>query len=339
MNETESENLLRLLEKFKTQGITSILISHKLKEVLKISDNITILRDGQTIETLSMKDKNVTEDRIIKGMVGRDLKNLYPVRKPKIGDEILEIKEWTVFHPQVQHKKVVDRINLHLKKGEILGIAGLMGSGRTELVMSLFGKSYGKRISGEILKSGNRITINNVGEAIKHGLAYVSEDRKEYGLVLQDSVKNNITLANLKEVAKKSIVNVYEEAKVAEKFKERLNIKTPSIDQNTVNLSGGNQQKVVLGKWMFTEPEILILDEPTRGIDVGAKNEIYKIINDLADKGKSILMVSSELPELLGMCDRIYTLSEGIITGEYLKEEANQEKLMTAMTDSGRARA
>lgn len=337
LNETESENLLKLLNTFRERGITSILISHKLKEVLKIADNVTILRDGQTIETLSLQQTLINEERIIKSMVGRDLKNLYPIRKPIIGEKVIEIKDWTVYHPQLPDKKIINGANLHLRAGEIVGIAGLMGAGRTELVMSIFGKSYGKRITGKISKNGKEITVNNVGDAIHHGFAYVSEDRKEYGLILQDSVKKNITLANLRGISNKLVVNPYEEVEVAQRYKEQLNIKMPSIDQQVVNLSGGNQQKVVLGKWMFTEPEILILDEPTRGIDVGAKNEIYKIINDLATHGKSILMVSSELPELLGICDRIYTLSDGLITGEFLKEDANQETLMASMTDNRRA--
>jgi putative multiple sugar transport system ATP-binding protein len=332
LNEEDSDNLLRLILKLKDQGISSILISHKLNEIAKVADAITILRDGRTIETLGMRRDGVTEDRIIKGMVGRDLTQRYPERKPEIGEVIFEVRNWTVYHPQHQERKVVDNVHLEIRRGEIVGIAGLMGAGRTELAMSLFGRSYGRKISGEIRIHGKPVVLRNVPEAIDNGLAYVTEDRKQYGLILIDDIKRNISLANLKRISRGAVVNENEEIVAAESFRGRMNIKTPSVLQKTGNLSGGNQQKVVLSKWIFSEPDILILDEPTRGIDVGAKYEIYTIINRLASEGKGVLLISSELPEILGMCDRIYAMSEGRITGEVRREDASQETLMKLMT-------
>src|SRR5699024_4430346 len=317
LNEEESENLLNLLLEFKKQGMTSIMISHKLKELFKVSDSITVIRDGQTISSYNLHEDDVNEELIIRDMVGRSLSNMYPDRPKFEGDEIkFEVKDWNVHSPQNADWKVIDNASFNVKKGEIVGIAGLMGAGRTELAMSIFGQSYGKNISGEAFIDGQAVNLKDVDKAIKNGIAYVSEDRKEYGLILMYSVRRNLMLADLSRISKRGIINSRIETREAEKLRESMNIKTPSIDEETMNLSGGNQQKVVLGKWMFTEPEILILDEPTRGIDVGAKSEIYKIINELAEMGKSIIMISSELPELLGMCDRIYTLCEGHITGE-----------------------
>jgi putative multiple sugar transport system ATP-binding protein len=334
LNEHDSENLLNLLLEFKKTGISSILISHKMNEIAKVADSITILRDGKTIETLDMKEDNINEDRIIKGMVGRELTNRYPAREPEIGETIFEVKDWNVYHPLHQDRKVNDNVNFHIRKGEIVGIAGLMGSGRTELAMSIFGKAYGKKITGQIIKNGKEIQLNDINQAIESGIAYVTEDRKEYGLILIDDIKRNITLANLKSISNKFIVNDNQEIVEAEKYRKKLNIKTPSILQKTVNLSGGNQQKVVLSKWIFSEPDILILDEPTRGIDVGAKYEIYTIINQLAKEGKGVLIISSELPEILGMCDRIYTMNEGRITGQLNGKDATQESTMKYMTKS-----
>lgn len=337
LNEEDSENLLKLLREFKGNGMTSILISHKLKELLRVADSVTVLRDGKTIDTYHV-GKDVTENKIIKDMVGRDLSNLFPDRIYNIQDEVVfEVKDWSVYHPLDSERQIIYNVNLNVKQGEIIGIAGLMGAGRTELAMSIFGKSYGKKITGQLLRHGKQVTFKDVNQAINNGLAYVSEDRKEYGLVLIDSVKQNLMLANLNGIADRGILNARKEVKEANILKEKLNIRTPSIDQETINLSGGNQQKVVLGKWMFVDPEVLILDEPTRGIDVGAKFEIYKIINELAEKGKSIIMISSELPELIGMCDRIYTLNEGYITGELDRKDANQENLMKYMTKDGGA--
>lgn len=335
LNEEDSDNLLRLLLELKKEGITSILISHKLNEVLKVADTITVLRDGATIETMNSNEE-VTEDRIIKGMVGRDLTNRFPTHISKIGEVAFEIKNWTVFDPGIENRKVIKDVNIAVRKGEIVGIAGLMGSGRTELAMSIFGKSYGKHIRGHIIKDGKEISINNVRQAINNGIAYVTEDRKTAGLILIQDIKKNITLARLSKVSRKGVVDENRESGIAEDFRKVLNIKSSSILQRTGNLSGGNQQKVVLSKWIFSEPDVLILDEPTRGIDVGAKYEIYKIIQRLADEGKSIILISSELPEILGISDRIYVMNEGRIVGELIGEEASQESIMKCIMQSNR---
>lgn len=333
LNEEDSKNLLELIKEFKRQGITSIIISHKLNEITAIADNVTIIRDGQSIETLS--NEQIDENRIIKGMVGRDLTNRYPERKPNIGQKIFEVKNWTVHHPLDTKRKVNDNINFHINAGEIVGIAGLMGAGRTEFAMSLFGKSYGSGISGQVIKDGKEIRINNVSDAIKNKIAYLSEDRKNYGLNLLQDIKENITIASLPKIAVKGVIDKEKEIIEAEKHRTNMRIKTKDIYQNVANLSGGNQQKVVLGKWLMSEPDVLFLDEPTRGIDVGAKFEIYSIIEQMAREGKAICIISSELPEILGMCDRIYTMNEGRFTGDVAKSEATQEYLMKLMTAEG----
>ncbi|MFE2754563.1 multiple monosaccharide ABC transporter ATP-binding protein [Actinosynnema sp. NPDC059335] len=331
LNDDDSAHLLDLLDGLRAEGITSVIISHKLNEVTRIADSITILRDGRTIETLAPA-REVSEERIISGMVGRDLEHRFPPRTPKIGDEVLRIEDWTVHSPSQPDRVVVDRATLSLRRGEIVGLAGLMGAGRTELAMSVFGRSYGVGVSGRVVKDGREIDTRTVRKAIENGLAYVSEDRKRYGLNLIQDVKLNVSAAGLHKLAPRGWVNENEEHAVAERYRRSMNIKTPSVATPTASLSGGNQQKVVLAKWMFTDPDVLILDEPTRGIDVGAKYEIYSIINDLADQGRAVLVISSELPELLGLCDRVYTLSEGRITGELDRAEATQERLMHHMT-------
>jgi putative multiple sugar transport system ATP-binding protein len=328
LNESDSEKLLELLLQFKQHGISSILISHKLSEVSKVADSITILRDGATIETLDCQKDNITEDRIIRGMVGRDLTNRFPPRDSKIGDTIFEVRDWNVYHPLHEDRKVSTNVNITVRKGEVVGIAGLMGAGRTELAMSIFGQAYGTRISGQAYKHGKEIDISTIDKAIANGIAYATEDRKAYGLILIEEIKNNITLTNLKEVSDGGVVNEPKEMTVTSEYRDKLNIKCSSILQLAVNLSGGNQQKVVLSKWLFAGPEILILDEPTRGIDVGAKYEIYTIINRLASEGKGIILISSELPEILGVCDRIYVMREGKIVGELPASEASQEIVM-----------
>jgi len=335
LNEEDSDNLLVLIDGLKSHGITSILISHKLNEIKKISDSITVLRDGASIETLDTHKDNITEDRIIKGMVGRSLLNRYPIRKSQIGDIIFEVKDWNVYHPANCERKISDNININIHKGEVVGIAGLMGAGRTELAMSIFGKSYGKKITGQVFMNGKEVHLDNVSKAIECGLAYVTEDRKEYGLILIDDIKGNTTLANLKKVSKNGLIDENEEILVADDFRKRLNIKCSGILQKTGTLSGGNQQKVILAKWIFTEPEVLILDEPTRGIDVGAKYEIYTIINKLAEEKKGVMVISSELPELLGICDRIYVMNEGKILGELNAKDASQEKIMKMILKQG----
>lgn len=327
LNEEDSQNLLSLIVDLKKHGVSSIMISHKLNEIEQISDSITILRDGLAIETLDMIEDEVTEDRIIKSMVGRELNNLYPKRDVEIGETNFKVNNWSVDHPQFP-KQVVDNVSLHVKKGEVVGIAGLIGAGRTELAMSIFGKSYGRNITGVLEVNGKPVNFSSVSDAIDAGLAYVTEDRKQYGLNLIDSIARNITLTKLDKIAPKSIVNEDLENRITSKYKDLMNIKCSSIEQKTGNLSGGNQQKVVLSKWVFTDPEILILDEPTRGIDVGAKYEIYTIINELAAQGKSIIFISSELQEVIAMSDRIYVMNEGAIMGELDKEHATQENIM-----------
>ncbi len=328
LNESDSDKLLELLLQLKEHGISSILISHKLSEVSKVADSITILRDGATIETIDCRVEQITEDRIIRGMVGRDLTHRFPPRDSNIGDVVFEVRDWNVYHPLHEDRKVSNNVNIHVRRGEVVGIAGLMGAGRTELAMSIFGHSYGVRINGKALKHGKEIDVSTIDKAIQNGIAYATEDRKAYGLVLIKPIKDNITLSNLEAVSTGGVVNEPREINATGGYREKLNIKCSSIMQEAVNLSGGNQQKVVLSKWLFAEPEILILDEPTRGIDVGAKYEIYTIINRLAEEGKGIILISSELPEILGVCDRIYVMREGKIVGEMPVEEASQEAIM-----------
>ena len=330
LNEEDSQALLELLLKFKENGMTSIIISHKLNEVSYVADKITVIRDGCSIESLDKKVDDFSEGRIIKGMVGREISDRFPKRESHIGDIKMEVKDWTVYHPLYSERKVVDNVNINVRKGEIVGISGLMGAGRTELAMSLFGKSYGDRISGQIMIDGKEVKLDSVKSAIQHGLAYVTEDRKGNGLILSNPIKINTTLANLDAVSGKGgVIDKYEEYNVATEYRGKLNIKCPTVEQNVGNLSGGNQQKVLLAKWMFTDPDILILDEPTRGIDVGAKYEIYCIMNDLVAQGKSVIMISSEMPEILGMCDRIYVMNEGKMVAELKGSEASQEIIMS----------
>ncbi|MFJ7289142.1 multiple monosaccharide ABC transporter ATP-binding protein [Curtobacterium sp. AB451] len=333
LNDDDSAHLLDLIRSLQAEGMTAIIISHKLNEIKAIADKVTIIRDGKTIETLDMRADEVSEDRIIRGMVGRDLSNRYPEREnPVIGEELLRIEDWTVHHPLDGSREIIHQANLDVKAGEVVGIAGLMGAGRTELAMSVFGQSYGSGISGTVYKRGKPIKTHTVTQAIDNGIAYVTEDRKRYGLNLIDDIKRNISGSALGKLANWGFVNASEETTVAGGFLRSLNIKAPNVDVVTGKLSGGNQQKVVLSKWMYADPDVLILDEPTRGIDVGAKYEIYTIINQLADQGKGIIVISSELPELLGICDRIYTLSEGTITADVPRSEATPEVLMQYMT-------
>lgn len=330
LNETDSKALLDLLLRLKEErGLTSIIISHKLNEVSYVADKITVIRDGATIETLTKGVDDFSESRIIKGMVGREISDRFPKRVPNIGDVSMEVKNWNVYHPLHKDRKVVDDVNIYVRKGEVLGISGLMGAGRTELAMSIFGKSYGENITGQILLNGKEVQLNTVKSAIKHGLAYVTEDRKGNGLILSNPIKTNTTVANLEAVSHRTVIDKHKEYAVAVEYKEKLKTKTPSVEQHVGNLSGGNQQKVLLAKWMFANPDILILDEPTRGIDVGAKYEIYCIINQLVAEGKSVILISSELPEVLGMSDRIYVMNEGRIVGELDAKEATQEKIMS----------
>ncbi len=336
LNETDSQKLLDLMLEFKSQGMTCIIISHKLNEVSYVADKITVIRDGSTIETLVKGVDDFSEERIIKGMVGRELTDRFPRRESKIGDVSMEVRDWTVFHPLYEGRKVCDGVNINVRRGEVVGISGLMGAGRTELAMSIFGKSYGADISGALLMDGAEVHLNSVQDAINHKLAYVTEDRKGNGLILSTPIRENTTLAKMDKISRNKVLDKDLEIQVANEYREKLHTKCASIEQPVGNLSGGNQQKVLLAKWMFADPEVLILDEPTRGIDVGAKYEIYCIINQLVAEGKSVVMISSELPEVLGMCDRIYVMNEGRIVGELSREEASQESIMSCILQSSK---
>lgn len=333
LNDEDSAHLLGLMRSLRRDGVAMILISHKLNEVEAVADRITVLRDGKTVgETSAVKQGEGFQNEIIRLMVGRSLESRFPSRTSNPGEDGYQITEWTVHHPIDRERKVVDSASLTLNRGEIVGLAGLMGAGRTELGMSLFGHQYGVDVSGEVFRDGEVVDTTTVEKAIRAGLAYVPEDRKSLGLNLIRSVEDNITIAALDKVLSGGVIDFNKSKKAAERFRSSLNIKTPNVDFIVSALSGGNQQKVVLGKWMFTAPDLLILDEPTRGIDVGAKYEIYEIIQDLARSGKAILFISSELPEILGICDRVYTMSQGRITGEVDVNDANQESLMRLMT-------
>ncbi|MDP3177083.1 MAG: sugar ABC transporter ATP-binding protein [Spirochaetaceae bacterium] len=328
LNDEESNKLLSLLLELKKQGVTSILISHKLEEIERVSDSITILRDGRVIETLDNEERQVNQDRIIKSMVGREIVDRFPKRESRIGEEAFRVENWSVYDPQIEDRKVIDDVSLNVRRGEVVGLAGLMGAGRTELAMSLFGRSYGTRHAGRIFKDGKEVQLRTVSDSIRHGIAYLTEDRKNFGLVLIEDIKSNASLASLEKVSKGQVINQELENRAATEQQRAMRIRCTGIDQIVESLSGGNQQKVVLSKWIMAEPDVLILDEPTRGIDVGAKYEIYSIINRLASEGKSIIMISSELPELLGMCDRIYVVTGGEISGELDRERATQESIM-----------
>ena len=337
LNESDSQALLELMLEFKKQGMTSIIISHKLNEISYVADKITVIRDGSTIETMDKKVDDFSENRIIRDMVGRELSNRFPARENvKIGDVCMEVKNWTVHHPLTPAKKVVDDVSFYVRRGEVVGISGLMGAGRTELAMSLFGRSYGTGISGTLRMNGKEVHLKNVRQAIDHKLAYVTEDRKGNGLILSNPIYTNTSLAKMDEVSRFGVIDKLKEVQVAEDYRQKLHTKAPSVYQNVGNLSGGNQQKVLLAKWMLTDPDVLILDEPTRGIDVGAKYEIYCIINDLVAAGKSVIIISSELPEVLGMSDRIYVMNEGKIVGEVDGKEATQEIIMSYIMKSGK---
>lgn len=332
LGESDSDRLLDLVRGFRDQGITCIVISHRLREVLSIADRITVIRDGATIETMRRDDPETNEGRIIRAMVGRDLNSLFPPRDPDIGEELLRVENWRVHHPTDPDRVVIDDVSFSVRSGEIVGLAGLMGAGRTELAMSIFGRTYGSKITGSVYKNGARIDVDTVRQAIENGLAYATEDRKQYGLNLVSDIQTNVSLVALDRLSRGGLLDQFRERKIADAYRYKMNVKAPDVHAITGNLSGGNQQKVVLSKWLFANPDVLILDEPTRGIDVGAKYEIYGFINELAAQGKGIVLISSELPEILGLSDRIYTLAEGRITGEVTRADATQERLMRSMT-------
>lgn len=327
LSERDSQALLDLLLELKGQGVTSIIISHKLNEVRRVADSVTVIRDGATISTLEAR--GLTEDRIVRDMVGRDMAHRYPERARRAGDVVFELRDWSVGHPEQRDRRMIHGLSMQVRAGEVVGIAGLMGAGRTELAMSVFGRSWGRDISGQVLMHGRPVDVSTVDRAIAAGLAYVTEDRKTLGLILEETVRRNTVLANLGAVATRGVVDDGQETAVAETYRRSLRIRTPSVFQKVVNLSGGNQQKVVLSKWLFTDPDLLILDEPTRGIDVGAKYEIYSIINDLSAAGKAVILISSEMPELLGLCDRIHVMNQGRFVGELAAADASQEAIMS----------
>ena len=328
LQENDSEKLLDLLLELKSHGVTSIIISHKLNEVRRVADRVTVLRDGTAVATMDARTEEISEERIIRDMVGRDMAHRYPERDRNIGDVLMEVTGWNVWHPEQTERQIISDVGFTVRKGEIVGIAGLMGAGRTELAMSIFGRSYGRNISGTVAMNGTPVDTSDVTRAIAAGIAYVTEDRKELGLILEDPISRNITLANLEGVSAGGVLNKAEEQQVAERYRTAMRIRTPGVHQKVMNLSGGNQQKVVLSKWLFADPQVLILDEPTRGIDVGAKFEIYNIMNELVAQGRGVVMISSEMPELLGMCDRIYVMNEGRIVGELAAKDASQERIM-----------
>ena len=335
LQEADADRLLDLMLELKAQGVTQIIISHKLNEISRVADRITVIRDGTSVSTLSKAE--ISEDRIIRDMVGRDMAHRYPERSPHPGEMLFEVENWSCMHPEQAGRQMIKGVSLNVRKGEIVGIAGLMGAGRTEFAMSIFGRSYGKSHAGRVKMHGKPVDVSTVTKAIDAGISYVTEDRKALGLILEEPILKNISLANLFGIAKNSVLDKRREAQVAEGYRKQLAIRTPGVQQKVVNLSGGNQQKVVLSKWLFTDPALLILDEPTRGIDVGAKFEIYTIMKDLAEQGRGVLMISSEMPELLGMCDRIYVMNEGRIVGELSREEADQEKIMALIVkDNGK---
>ncbi|MBW7969811.1 multiple monosaccharide ABC transporter ATP-binding protein [Bradyrhizobium sp. BR 10289] len=337
LNEADSAALLERLMAFRAQGIGSILISHKLNEVAKVADHITVLRDGRTVDSIDCHAEPIQEDRIIRSMVNRDMAHRFPERSVTVGEPVLDVANWSVYHPIHPERQVIKNVNFSVRRGEVVGIAGLMGAGRTEFAMSLFGRSWGTNISGHIRLEGHEIILPSVAAAIDAGLAYVTEDRKQLGLILADDVRKNITLASLDQVAPRRVIDDIAELKVASDYRNRMRIRCSDVYQETGQLSGGNQQKVVLSKWLMTDPKVLILDEPTRGIDVGAKYEIYCIINELAEAGRGVVVISSEMPELLGICDRICVMNDGAFVGEFNGADATQEKIMRAIMRNERS--
>ncbi|SIQ61299.1 multiple monosaccharide ABC transporter ATP-binding protein [Paracoccus thiocyanatus] len=329
LSEGDSQALLDLLLELKAQGVTSIIISHKLNEVRRIADSVTVIRDGATISTIDARGGDLTEDRIVRDMVGRSMENRFPDRERRAGEVVFELRDWNVWHPEQRDRQMIRDLSMTVRAGEVVGIAGLMGAGRTELAMSIFGRSYGRNIGGQVLMHGRPADVSTVDRAIAAGLAYVTEDRKTLGLILEETIRRNTVLANLDAVSRRGVVDEGRETEVAEKYRHAMRIRTPSVFQKVMNLSGGNQQKVVLSKWLFTQPDLLILDEPTRGIDVGAKYEIYSLINELSAAGKAVIMISSEMPELLGMCDRIHVMNQGSFVGELAAAEASPQAIMS----------
>ena len=337
LNDEDSRNLLDLIDGLRReQGITAIIISHKLNEIAYSADAVQVIRDGRTISHIDIDAAHpLDQDVLIRDMVGRPLTNRYPVHTSRIGKEMFRIEDWRMRHPLDEARLVSKDVSINVRAGEIVGLAGLIGAGRTETAMSVFGRQYGTNASGKIFVEGKEVKFPTVRSAIDHGVAYATEDRKVYGLNLMKTIRENTSLASLKELSNRlGVVDETREKRTAEKYRKEFRTKAPTIEMPAGNLSGGNQQKVVLAKWMATDPKVLILDEPTRGIDVGAKYDIYEIIDQLADSGSAVVVISSELPELLGICDRIYTMSNGVITGNFDAGKTSQEELMRYMTSA-----
>jgi len=330
LSETEVEKLFKVIRRLQRTGVAIIYISHKLEEIFAIADKVTVLRDGKYIGTCVVKES--TAQQLVSMMVGRELAVLFPKEKARVGEELLRVEGLTVRHPSQSHRNLLEDIHLSLRRGEILGIAGLMGSGRTELLMTLFGASPGQRVAGKLFVRSRPVELHSPQQAIQYGLALVTEDRKAQGLFLQLPVQWNISIAGLRQVVKRWVLRHKLEKAMAQRYIDQLRIKVPSLAGAVETLSGGNQQKVILAKWMATTPSILLLDDPTRGVDVGAKAEIYHLMNQFAEQGIGVIMVSSELPEILAMSDRILVLSEGRMVAEFSREEASEEKIMTAAT-------
>lgn len=329
LTESEVDVLFRILRDLKERNVGMVYISHKLGEVFEMSDRITVLRDGKTVGTHNAAD--LTKDKVIELMVGREVGNIFPEPDHERGEVVLEVKNLTAYSIDADNKKVVDDVSFHVRKGEVLGIAGLMGAGRTELLMSVFA-AWSGRYSREVLIDGRPVDIDSPADAIREGIGFVTEDRKRFGLILEQTILDNMTLAGLKQISGSYLTNRTRETIAVNGPMKSLRVKAPSPMTVAGTLSGGNQQKVVLGKWLLTNPKVLFLDEPTRGIDVGAKQEIYAEINKLAGQGLAIVLVSSELPEVLGLSDRVMVLHEGRMTGEFVRSDATPEKVMAAAT-------
>jgi ABC-type sugar transport system ATPase subunit len=324
----EIENLFSYLEELHRGGVTCVFITHKLAEIFQLTDHTTVLRDGEVTGEFERQDYSETD--IITAMVGRKIENLYPTRSSSIGEEeVLRVEDLTIPHPTIANRNVVEGVCFSLRKGEILGLAGLVGSGRSEVVNAVVGR-LGH--TGRILISGKITQIHSPADAKRVGIGLITEDRKRDGLLRNLEVRPNITLHSLNAFASSGLINASKEKRLASEQVKRFNIRTPSIEQMIVNLSGGNQQKVILAKVLMANPRILLMDEPTKGIDIGAKNEIYKLMLELVQEGISIIMISSELPELLAMCDRFVVLAEGRVADEFPKAEASEYRVMLAAT-------
>ncbi|MFC4660690.1 sugar ABC transporter ATP-binding protein [Oceanobacillus aidingensis] len=321
LTDREIESLFEVVQSLKKQDVSIIYVSHRMEEIFQICDRITVLRDGQYVGTENIE--NTTFDNIVRMMVGRELGERFPERKAEKGDIVFEVEN-------LQLAEVFENVNFHVRAGEILGISGLMGAGRTEILETIFG--YRKKSNGVLKLHGKKVKISHPLDAVRKGIAFITEDRKDKGLVINASIRENIALTNLKAISKKGVISKRKERNLVDDLVKRLHVRMAGRNQQIKRLSGGNQQKVVIAKWIGINPQVLLLDEPTRGVDIGAKKEIYSIMNELSEKGVAIIMISSELPEVLGISDRIMVMHEGKVNRTLSREEANQEKIMQAAT-------